>query len=255
MGISRAKIKSELDRAKNLGEQKTISDSKREFHRAFSFVIPAIYRRVVEELIVELHLLSHQRKFNVDDMFAVGLTQTFDKFMVGYKPEIHLKRLFEAICKSNGFDPTSIRMQSNKALEGAKNIKLQEIKDCIKANVSETNRNPLEGLSVKAYTDNHYTRLSAIGIYNFLKANIENDKLNFNECSEIAQEIGEILGYGSPRIEKDLAQYNSNLEKLAQALEIMKEAIATEKNKGERKIITKTGEDETLESLSNPIEA
>ena len=55
-----------------MSERKTISDSKRAFYQAFPFVIPPIYRGVADELLVELHLLSHQNAFKVDGIFAVG---------------------------------------------------------------------------------------------------------------------------------------------------------------------------------------
>ena len=65
----------------------TVADSKRAFHQAFPHVIAPLYRRLVDELLVELHLLSHQKGFHADQLFAVGLTQVFDSFSSGYKPE------------------------------------------------------------------------------------------------------------------------------------------------------------------------
>ena len=45
-----------------MSERKTISDSKGFFHNEFPYVIPAIYRKVTDELLVELNLLSHQKE-------------------------------------------------------------------------------------------------------------------------------------------------------------------------------------------------
>ncbi|MFM7434760.1 MAG: photosystem II biogenesis protein Psp29, partial [Vulcanococcus sp.] len=43
-----------------MGASLTVADSKRAFHTAFPHVIAPLYRRLVDELLVELHLLSHQ---------------------------------------------------------------------------------------------------------------------------------------------------------------------------------------------------
>ncbi|MFN9907474.1 MAG: photosystem II biogenesis protein Psp29, partial [bacterium] len=50
----------------------TVADSKRAFHAAFPHVISPLYRRMVDELLVELHLLSRQSGFQPDPLFATG---------------------------------------------------------------------------------------------------------------------------------------------------------------------------------------
>ena len=61
----------------------TVADSKRAFHAAFPHVIAPLYRRMVDELLVELHLLSHQKGFQADPLFAVGLVQVFEGLVIG----------------------------------------------------------------------------------------------------------------------------------------------------------------------------
>jgi photosystem II biogenesis protein Psp29 len=85
----------------------TVADSKRAFHRAFPFVIAPLYRRMVDELLVELHLLSHQKGFRAEGLFAVGLIQVFESFSKGYRPEEQRQPLFEALCGSSGFSALS----------------------------------------------------------------------------------------------------------------------------------------------------
>ena len=46
-----------------MGVALTVADSKRAFHQAFPHVIAPLYRRMVDELLVELHLLSRQAGF------------------------------------------------------------------------------------------------------------------------------------------------------------------------------------------------
>ena len=70
-------------RARTLAERHTIADSKRAFHQAFPHVIAPLYRRVADELLVELHLLSHQTAFEANNLFAIGLNTVFDRFTQG----------------------------------------------------------------------------------------------------------------------------------------------------------------------------
>ena len=99
-----------------MNELQTISDSKKEFHRAFPYVIAPIYRRVTDELLVELHLLSHQKEFAINSLFAIGLNKVFEDFMQGYRPKEHIQQLFDALCTCNGFDPNEIKNKSAKTL-------------------------------------------------------------------------------------------------------------------------------------------
>ena len=70
-----------------LADRQTIADSKRAFHQTFPHVIAPLYRRLADELLVELHLLSHQKSFQTNALFAIGLTTVFNTFSAGYKPE------------------------------------------------------------------------------------------------------------------------------------------------------------------------
>ena len=52
--------------------------------------------------------------------------------------------------------------------------------------------------------------------------------------SATAHALGEQIGLSRPRLEKDLTLYRSNLEKMAQAVELMEETLAAERRKRER---------------------
>ena len=61
----------------------TITDSKSDFHKEFPYVIPPIYRKLADELLVELHLLSHQESFKNTIIFSTGLKEIFNTFTKG----------------------------------------------------------------------------------------------------------------------------------------------------------------------------
>ena len=94
----------------------TVADSKRAFHAAFPHVISPLYRRLVDELLVELHLLSHQRGFQADPLFALGLVQVFDTGTRGYRPPEQRDPLFHSLCSACGMDAVALRAQRDEAV-------------------------------------------------------------------------------------------------------------------------------------------
>ena len=110
-------------------DQRTIADSKRAFHTAFPYVIPSLYRRTADELLVELHLLSHQQHFKSDAFFAVGLRQVFTAFTQGYKPEKHLDELYAAICSCNGFNPEALKQLAEGSTSAVSGHTVSEVRE------------------------------------------------------------------------------------------------------------------------------
>ena len=100
---------------KKLKEKLTVSDSKKLFHEQFPYVIPGLYKRIVDEMLVELNLLNHQSEFTQDYLFCVGLTETFKELTKGYKPEKHLDNLFASLCSSTNFEAKEIKETSQKS--------------------------------------------------------------------------------------------------------------------------------------------
>ncbi len=192
-----------------LSVRATISDSKSDFHKEFPYVIPPIYRKLADELLVELHLLSHQKNFKNDAIFATGLKELFSKFTNGYKPSEHITKLFDAICNCNGFNPTEINASSEQLVNKAKSFTKEDFNDYISKQKDDNNE--------KKY----YSRINAIGIYKLVNEipyfkNVKGEDLN-NEITNIS----ELLGYQYSRVEKDISMYKSNIEKMKQALEII----------------------------------
>ena len=108
-------------------EKLTVSDSKKVFHEKFPYVIPGLYKRIVDEILVELNLLNHQNDFTQDYLFCVGLTETFKELMTGYQPEKHLDLLFESLCSSTNFVAKEIKEISQKSQKEFNNKKYNDI--------------------------------------------------------------------------------------------------------------------------------
>ena len=135
---------------KKLKEKLTVSDSKKLFHEQFPYVIPGLYKRIVDEMLVELNLLNHQNEFKQDFLFSVGLTETFKELMKGYKPEKHLDLLFESLCRASNFEAKEIKEISQKSQEELKN---KSSKDLLKLLKEKSNSKPYPSIKQKKISD------------------------------------------------------------------------------------------------------
>lgn len=206
-----------------MAESQTIADSKRAFHQAFPHVIAPLYRRLADELLVELHLLSHQSRFEATGLFSVGLCTVFDTFTQGYRPNEQTDALLAALCSSNGFDAAAHRATASTLLNEAKGHSVDGIDAWIGS------QNLADGA--------HYSRLMAVGLLSVLQAargeatEPDNEALR-GRCKTLA----ETLALPADRVEKDLSLFAANSERMTQAVELVAETIAAEKRKKERRL-------------------
>ncbi|MGL6133115.1 MAG: photosystem II biogenesis protein Psp29 [Prochlorococcaceae cyanobacterium] len=212
----------------------TVSDSKRAFHRAFPHVIAPIYRRMVDELLVELHLLSRQRGFQSDALFACGLNQVFDSFSRGYRPAEHRNPLLDALCSASGFDAAELREQRDTAMAAMGHHSVEEVSEWIAAQGQGAPEPVATALANVRRPDFHYSRLVAVGLLSLLEKAQGADTRDPAALRQSAHELGEAMGLLRERVDKDLNLYATNLEKLAQAVEMMEETVAAERRKRER---------------------
>ena len=217
-----------------MGASLTVADSKRAFHTAFPHVIAPLYRRLVDELLVELHLLSHQSGFEADGLFAVGLTQVFDSFSKGYRPEQQREPLFQALCSATGFDGNSLRAQADQARAGVGQHSLEAVKGWLSTG-GDGAPAPIAGLLHGVQRpDFHYSRLVAVGLLSLLQSAQGADGLDPEALRSAAHSIGEAMGLIKDRVDKDLSLYAGNIEKMSQAVELMEETVAAERRRRER---------------------
>ena len=212
----------------------TVSDSKRAFHSAFPHVIAPLYRRLVDELLVELHLLSRQRGFQSDPLFASGLIQVFDSFARGYRPDGQRDELLAALCSASGFDAAALRRQRDAAVAAIGQHSVSEVEQWIQ----EQGRGAPEPLGTALANirrpDFHYSRLMAVGLLSLLEQAQGADGMDPANLRRYAHDLGEAMGLLRDRLDKDLSLYAGNLEKMAQAVELMEETVAAERRKRER---------------------
>ena len=193
---------------KKLKEKLTVSDSKKLFHEQFPYVIPGLYKRIVDEILVELNLLNHQNEFKQDYLFCIGLTEMFKEFMQDYNPSMHLDLLFESLCKSTNFEAEEIKEISRKSLERFKD-----------KSVEETFKLLEERKNSKPYS----SRILNIGIYLIISQCKDFEETNKSEMSQVISDVFEKLNLSVSKAEKDIGIYKTSIKKMEQAKELIEE--------------------------------
>ena len=200
---------------KKLKEKLTVSDSKKLFHEQFPYVIPGLYKRIVDEMLVELNLLNHQNEFKQDFLFSVGLTETFKELMKGYKPEKRLDLLFESLCSSTNFEANVIQEISKKSRK--------EFRD-------KSSKDILELLREKSNPKIYPSRMLNLGIYLLISDSQDFQEKNESEKNKIISDIFEKLNLSIDKAEKDIGIYKSSITKMEQAKELIQELKIKDKN-------------------------
>ncbi len=204
---------------KKLKEKLTVSDSKKLFHEKFPYVIPGLYKRIVDEMLVELNLLNHQNEFTQDYLFCVGLTETFKELMKGYKPEKHLDLLFESICSSTNFEAKDINEISQKSQK--------EFND-------KTSIDILKLLKEKSNSKLYPSRILNLGIYILISNSQDLKEKNESDINKITSDIFEDLSLSTNKAEKDIGIYKSSISKMEQAKELIEELRIKDKKKEQK---------------------
>ena len=233
-----------------MGVALTVADSKRAFHQAFPYVIAPLYRRVVDELLVELHLLSHQAGFELDALFSCGLIQVFDGFTKGYRPEQHRDGLLAALCAASGFDAHQLRQQRDGAMAAMGHHSVDEVKQWVEQQGEGAPQPVAAALAGIRRPDFHYSRLMAVGLFSLLEKAQGADGMEPATLRSYAHDLGTAMGLLRDRLDKDISLYATNLEKLAQAVELMEETVAADRRKREKALAEKLAPPSENTSLS-----
>ena len=106
---------------------RTVSDTKRNFYTFHTRPVNTIYRRVVEELMVEMHLLSVNADFKYDPIYALGVVTAFERFMQGYQPERDKEPIFDALCRALEDNPQRYQQDAERLRTVVKNLSVEEL--------------------------------------------------------------------------------------------------------------------------------
>jgi photosystem II biogenesis protein Psp29 len=216
---------------------RTVSDTKRAFYTLHTRPINSIYRRVVEELMVEMHLLSVNVDFQYDPIYALGVVTTFERFMQGYRPEADKDAIFDALCQAVGYEAQQYR-QDAKRLEELTSHRSAEaiITDMIQSSSFGEGSDLQKYLHAIANNPKFkYSRLFAAGLYTLLETADPDSVKDAKQLGETLTQIGTALNLPADKLQKDLELYRSNLEKMVQVRLLVEDTIKAERKKREQR--------------------
>ena len=239
---------------------KTYSETKRAFHAHHLKPINSIYRRVVEEIMVEMHLLSVNADFQNDPIYYLGVVSSFDCLMQGYQPEEDKESIFQAICKSVDQDPNYYREQASTLLDVAASKSTTEILGWLKDPQGEESlSNPIRAIANNK--DFKYSRLFAVGLYTLIGKTDSELLKDKDKSHPIFDQLATDFHLPEDKMKKDLDSYHSNLDKMKQLIDVMDDVLeANRKQRDKRSQIklekenessSSETETETLESIEN----
>jgi photosystem II biogenesis protein Psp29 len=215
----------------------TVSDTKRNFYSQHTRPINSIYRRVVEELMVEMHLLSTNVDFAYDPVYALGVVSSFDRFMTSYRPEADKQSIFVALCQSMGGNAQQYRTDAAGVSEFGRSMQEQDIVSWL----AQPDGNSLGAQlastlgSIASNPKFKYSRLFGIGLFTMLEQAAP-DLLKDEKKREAAiLQIGEGMHLPTDKVQKDLDTYRSNLDKLVQMEAVMADLAEAERKKREKR--------------------
>lgn len=216
---------------------RTVSDTKRAFYSLHTRPINTIYRRVVEELMVEMHLLSVNSGFSYNPIYALGVVTSFDRFMQGYLPERDQESIFQSLCQALEQEPQRYRQDAERLQALAKNIPVNDLIAWLSQS-THLDRDPDLQAQLQAIANNpefKYSRLFAVGLFTLLEQSDPELVKDEKQRTEAFKTIAAGLHLSDEKLSKDLELYSSNLEKMAQAIIVMADMLSADRKKREQR--------------------
>ncbi|KAK4484880.1 hypothetical protein RD792_007480 [Penstemon davidsonii] len=170
----------------------TVSETKSNFLKAYKRPIPSIYNTVLQELIVQQHLMRYKKSYRYDAVFALGFVTVYDRLMDGADAQ-KLEEWARAQSASSLVDFTS--------REGEVEGILKDIAQRAGSNGSFS-----------------YSRFFAVGLFRLLELSNATDPI-------ILDKLCAALNVNKRSVDRDLDVYRNLLSKLVQAKELLKEYV------------------------------
>jgi photosystem II biogenesis protein Psp29 len=217
---------------------RTVSEAKREFYTHYTRPVSSIYRRFVEELLVEIHLLMVNVDFRYDPLFALGVVTAFDRFMQGYQPAADLPAIFEALCRAVGGNPEQYRRDAQALRESCQGQVWPELLPQLSEAGPQNDSLLLQTLrTIQQRPNFKYSRLFAIGLYTLMLETAPELKTDTEQRQQLLTQLAERLGFTDEKLQKDLDLYRSNLDKVDQLLKVLEETAEAERKKREKQAV------------------
>lgn len=90
-----------------------MADTKGAFIQTYRKPIPSIYSNVIQELLVQQHLMRYNTTYKYDPVFALGFVTVYDQLMDGYPNDADRDAIFKAYISALNEDPELYRFISS----------------------------------------------------------------------------------------------------------------------------------------------
>ncbi len=216
---------------------RTVSDTKRAFYSTHTRPVNSIYRRVVEELMVEMHLLAVNVDFRYDPVYALGVVTTFDRFMQGYRPEADSASIFAALCQSMESDPQKYHRDAEQLRSLATNLSWEQVVGLLTQTLEIPEATELKHhlQAIAANPKFKYSRLFAVGLFTLLELGDATIAKDETKRTEALKAICVALNFSEDKLQKDLELYRSNLDKMEQAQAALADVLKADRKKREQR--------------------
>ncbi|KAF0905086.1 hypothetical protein E2562_000889 [Oryza meyeriana var. granulata] len=206
----------------------TVAETKMNFLKSYKRPIPSIYSTVLQELLVQQHLMRYKRTYQYDPVFALGFVTVYDQLMEGYPSNEDRDAIFKAYITALNEDPEQYRADAQKMEEWARSQNGNSL-------VEFSSRDGeieaiLKDISERAQGKGNfsYSRFFAVGLFRLLEL------ANATEPT-VLDKLCAALNINKRSVDRDLDVYRNILSKLVQAKELLKEYVEREKKKREER--------------------
>ncbi|NES78144.1 MULTISPECIES: photosystem II biogenesis protein Psp29 [Okeania] len=216
---------------------RTVSDTKKAFYNSHTRPINSIYNRVVEELLVEMHLISVNADYSYNPFYALGIVTAFDRFMEGYSPEQDKISIFNALIQAQEEDSDKYRADAKGLEDLASQMSGQDMISWICLSADRDDAQHLQD-NLRAISDGYkfkYNRLFAIGLFTLLEIADTELVKEQPQRTEAIKKISQALNLPEEKLLKDIEMYRSNLERIIQARNAMEDSLMAARKKRDKR--------------------
>lgn len=217
---------------------RTVSATKATFFSAYPRPINSVYRRVVEELLVELHLATVKSHFVYDPFFALGVVTVFDALMEAYRPEAQRQPIYTALCKALQMKPDSLTQDAQKLRELLSQGDPQQRLQLLQQQPEVEDVGGLKRILERMKDQQHYaySRILLLGLYTAYEQVATPLYPDLEERTRVFFEtINQPLGFSEERVRRDLELYRNSLDKMQQARAVVEEMVKAARRQQERR--------------------
>lgn len=224
-----------------MNNTRTVSDTKKTFYNSHTRPINSIYNRVVEELLVEMHLISVNASYSYNPFYALGVVTAFDRFMQGYSPEQDKTSIFNALIEAQEEDPNKYRTDAQELEDLARQMLPSDIVSwiCLSNNVDNVQHLQNDLRAISENSKFRYSRLFAIGLFTLLETVDTELTKEQQKRTEALKKVCQALNLVEEKLLKDIDLYLSNLERVAQARSAMEDTLEAMRKKREQRSLEK----------------